>query len=51
MWSELRESDQPPPLEDEPPMEPLEPQAWPRLTPAGIQPEITPEEVDYRSHV
>jgi NADH-quinone oxidoreductase subunit K len=51
VWSDLRESDQPPPMEEEPPNEPPEPQAWPKLTPAGIQPEITPDDTDYRSHV
>ena len=50
-WSELREADQPPPMEEEPPPEPAVPQAWPRLPLAGIQPEISPEDTDYRDHV
>jgi len=51
VWSQLRESDQPAPLEADQPLEPVQPQIWPRLPPAGILPEVPPEETDYRSHV
>jgi len=48
---ELREADQPP--FDEPPVpeEPAARPAWPKLPPAGVQPEIPPEETDYRPHI
>ncbi len=51
VWSQLRESDQPPPLDEELPAEPPELHVWPKLAPAGIQPEITPADTDYRDHV
>jgi len=52
LWHELREDNQPP--VEEPPLSQLPPEAkveWPRLVPAGRQPEIPPEETDYRHHV
>jgi NADH-quinone oxidoreductase subunit K len=51
VWSELREADQPAPLEADQPLEPLPEQSWPRLPPAGVRPEMTPEDTDYRRHV
>lgn len=52
LWHELREANQPPYVDRELPEEPAEGQpAWPKLTPAGRQPEIPHEETDYRSHV
>jgi len=52
-WHELRESNQPPFVDQEvPEVEPREPaEAWPRLPPAGIQPEVPPEETQYRGRV
>ncbi len=50
-WQQLREADQPPWEEPEDP-EPLAPQPeWPRVTPAGIAPQIAPEEIEYRPRV
>jgi NADH-quinone oxidoreductase subunit K len=51
-WQALRESNQLP-FEDEPLSEEPEekPESWPRLTPAGIAPEVPPEEIDYRPKV
>ena len=51
-WQNLRESDQPP-FKDKPlPQQPGEqPESWPRLTPAGIAPDVPPEKIDYRSEV
>jgi NADH-quinone oxidoreductase subunit K len=51
-WHSLREDDQPP-YADEPACELPSKSApeWPRLTPAGNAPPVTPEEVDYRPHV
>jgi NADH-quinone oxidoreductase subunit K len=51
-WQQLREANQPV-FEDEllpepPPEHPIE---WPRLPPAGIQPEISREETEYRARV
>jgi NADH-quinone oxidoreductase subunit K len=51
-WQLLREANQPV-FEDEllpepPPEHPIE---WPHLPPAGIQPDITREETDYRAKV
>jgi len=51
-WQDLREADQPPYAEEELPEEPEElPPRWPRLTPAGVPPEIPREQTDYRPHV
>ncbi len=51
-WQTLREADQPP-FQDKPlsqaPGE--EPESWPRLTPAGIAPDVPPEKIDYRTEV
>jgi NADH-quinone oxidoreductase subunit K len=51
-WHLLREANQPAfrnqPLFDEPPDQP---EAWPHLPPAGVQPEIQNEETDYRAKV
>jgi NADH-quinone oxidoreductase subunit K len=52
VWQQLREDNQPPFEEPELPEEPLEqPAAWPTLAPAGLLPEVPPEQTDYRSHV
>ena len=50
-WQALREANEPPfeepPLAEEPAAQP----AWPKLTPAGVQPEIPREEIEHRDHV
>ena len=52
VWHKLREDNQPPYVDEELPEEPAEePPAWPKLTPAGRDPETPPEQTDYRSHV
>jgi NADH-quinone oxidoreductase subunit K len=47
LWTDLREPDLPPPSEEEetgePPFLPLSPQRFPRLTPAGVVPELGDE--------
>lgn len=51
-WQSLREENQPPFVDQEIPAEDDggQPQ-WPKLTPAGIEPELDPEEELHRSHV
>ena len=50
-WQSLRESNQGPYVDDVE-LEPEEPsRVWPRLTPAGIEPEHDPEETSHRSHI
>ena len=52
VWHQLREDNQPPFVEPEFPEEPLEgPEPWPTLAPAGLPPEVPPEQTDYRSNV
>jgi NADH-quinone oxidoreductase subunit K len=48
---ELREAGQPPYKEEEIAEEPSVPPIWPRLPPAGVQPEVPREEIDYRPKV
>jgi len=50
VWQSLREDNQPEFVEPPEP-EPQEEYRWPHLTPAGVQPELDPEETAYRSHV
>lgn len=51
VWQQLREDDQPPYVERRtiPPAE--EEPAWPKLTPAGVEPEPNLEEVTHRARV
>lgn len=50
-WQESREEGMEPYVDAEIPEE-FEPEGgWPKLTPAGVKPEIAPEEHLYRSHV
>jgi NADH-quinone oxidoreductase subunit K len=51
-WQTLREASQPS-FQDKPLPEELEeqPESWPRLTPAGIVPEVPPEKIDYRPKI
>ncbi|MCR4412253.1 MAG: NADH-quinone oxidoreductase subunit NuoK [Thermoguttaceae bacterium] len=52
LWQDLREADQPPAVDRELPESPPEPAPeWPRLAPAGRQPEVPREETEYRPHV
>jgi NADH-quinone oxidoreductase subunit K len=52
IWQELREENQPLFVDHEVPEPTTEvPQAWPELTPAGIEPEPDLEQVTHRSHV
>ena len=52
-WHALREANQPPPPRDTlPPEEPSDQaEPWPHLAPAGVQPETSREETDYRPRV
>jgi len=52
IWQELREANQPPYVDQEiPELPPEEPPDWPRLAPAGREPETQPEETRYRRDV
>jgi NADH-quinone oxidoreductase subunit K len=51
-WHLLREANQPPFMEKSLLDEPSDrPEPWPRLAPAGVQPETPREETDYRTKV
>ncbi|MFV1964136.1 MAG: NADH-quinone oxidoreductase subunit NuoK [Pirellulaceae bacterium] len=50
-WQDLREEGQPPIRDHTVPDVPVEPVVWPRLTPAGRQPEIDEDEQLHRSKV
>ena len=53
LWQELREPDQPP-IVDQPEESSAAPEpeaAWPKLTPAGVEPKHTEEEVEETTHV
>jgi NADH-quinone oxidoreductase subunit K len=50
-WHALREANQPPLRESLLAEPPVEKPDWPKLAPAGVQPEISPEQTDYRAHV
>lgn len=51
-WQDLREEDQPAYVDEELPEEPeVGPPEWPKLTPAGRQPELPAEETEHREHV
>jgi NADH-quinone oxidoreductase subunit K len=50
-WQALRESNQPAYVDRAPPEPPQPPPHWPTLPPAGIEPEVSREKTDYRSHV
>ena len=51
-WGALGEANQPA-FEDRPPLEEnvVTPPDWPKLAPAGVEPEASPEQTDYRGHV
>jgi NADH-quinone oxidoreductase subunit K len=50
-WQVLRESNQPPFVDEQLPEESHDQQQWPTLTPAGVEPKPREEEIVYRSHV
>jgi NADH-quinone oxidoreductase subunit K len=51
-WQQLREQDQAPYVDRQvPEVREPEPPGWPSLTPAGVEPEIDPEELLHRNHV
>jgi NADH-quinone oxidoreductase subunit K len=50
-WQELREANQPPFVEEELPPGPAEqPPEWPHLPPAGVLPELSPQEKEKLTH-
>jgi NADH-quinone oxidoreductase subunit K len=51
VWQQLREDNQPAHVERAAPPERAEERHWPKLTPAGVEPEPDVEEILYRSHV
>ncbi len=50
-WSQLREANQPPFIDEEVPEEFEQPKVWPKLTPAGIEPEPDEDDLFHRSRV
>ncbi len=50
-WQALREANQPPWEEEELPPQAAAPLDWPLLPPAGVQPEIPPDQLEHRPHV
>jgi len=50
-WQTLREEGQEPTLDVEVPEPDDEHEDWPELTPAGVEPELKPEQIGYRSRV
>ncbi len=50
-WQHTREANQPEYVDEGLPEPEFEKPSWPKLTPAGIEPEIEEEEISYRSHV
>lgn len=51
-WQALREANQPAFHEEPLPEDPADrPPQWPHLPPAGIQPEVSPEETEFRPQV
>ena len=50
-WQSVREHGSAAYMDKEVPEEVDEDELWPRLTPAGVDPEIDPEETMYRTHV
>lgn len=51
VWQHLRESNQAPFVDAELPEAEAEEPQWPELTPAGVEPEHSPDEVVHRGHV
>jgi NADH-quinone oxidoreductase subunit K len=51
LWQDVREDNLPRHFEIDQTEEPAVERQWPRLSPAGVEPEIPREETDYRPHV
>jgi NADH-quinone oxidoreductase subunit K len=51
VWQQLREDNQPPYVEHRLPQPAEEEPAWPKLAPAGIEPEPDLEQLTHRPHV
>jgi NADH-quinone oxidoreductase subunit K len=51
LWEDLREETVPAFVDHELPEEKPDQPQWPHLPPAGVEPEISPEETAYRPHV
>lgn len=51
LWQDLREDNQPAYVDQQVPEPVEEIRRWPKLTPAGIEPETDPEKERHRSHV
>ncbi|HEY2841675.1 MAG TPA: NADH-quinone oxidoreductase subunit NuoK [Pirellulales bacterium] len=51
VWQHLRESNQLPFVDQELPEAEVEEPVWPELTPAGVEPEHSPDELVHRGHV
>lgn len=50
-WQALREDNQSPLVEEPLPDEPGDQPRWPHLAPAGVAPEVSADETDYRNQV
>ena len=50
-WQSIREAGNQPYIDREIPEDTIDGPVWPTLTPAGVEPEIDPEESMYRTHV
>ncbi|MDP6468712.1 MAG: NADH-quinone oxidoreductase subunit NuoK [Pirellulaceae bacterium] len=50
-WQDLREDDQPAFVDHKPPDDDDRDRIWPTLTPAGIEPEVDPDEQMHRSKI
>lgn len=51
VWQSLRETNQPPFVDQEMPEELVDRPQWPQLTPAGVRPDAPEEEIVHRTHV
>ena len=51
LWQQLREEGQPAYVDREVPEERVIRPEWPKLTPAGVEPDADVEELTHRSHV
>ncbi len=50
-WQSIREAGNQPYIDREIPEDTIDGPVWPTLTPAGVEPEIDPEDSMYRTHV
>ncbi len=51
IWQDMREDDQPPFVDHEIPEDIDQDPVWPRLTPAGVEPDVDEDELLYRPRV